>query len=89
MGRNMEVLVNMLRDISLFYVDDVDPDELLSDAAAGMDGRTRPIYRLYLRGGMDTFQLLTTGRYGGVGSLIRKSGRRSGFRGALQRLAGR
>ena len=36
MGRNMEVLVNMLRDISLFYVDDVDPDELLSDAAAGM-----------------------------------------------------
>ena len=30
MGRNMEVLVNMLRDISLFYVDDVDPDELLS-----------------------------------------------------------
>ena len=36
MGWNMEVLVNMLRDISLFYVDDVDADKLLSDAAAGV-----------------------------------------------------
>ena len=42
MGRNMEVLVNMLRDISLFYVDDVDPDELLSDAAAGMTAGLDP-----------------------------------------------
>mgnify|MGYP000593475827 CR=1 FL=1 len=48
MGRNMEVLVNMLRDISLFYVDDVDPDELLSDAAAGMTAGLDPSVR-YLR----------------------------------------
>ena len=68
MGRNMEVLVNMLRDISLFYVDDVDPDELLSDAAAD------PYTVFISEEDMDTFQLLTTGRYGGVGSLIRKSG---------------
>ncbi len=74
MGRNMEVLVNMLRDISLFYVDDVDADKLLSDAAAGMTAGLDP-YTVYIsEDDMDTFQLLTTGRYGGVGSLIRKSG---------------
>ena len=74
MGRNMEVLVNMLRDISLFYVDDVDPDELLSDAAAGMTAGLDPYTVFISEEDMDTFQLLTTGRYGGVGSLIRKSG---------------
>lgn len=69
MGRNMEVLVNMLRDISLFYVDDVDPDELLSDAAAGMTAGLDPYTVFISEEDMDTFQLLTTGRYGGVGSL--------------------
>ncbi len=47
MGRNMEVLVNMLRDVSLFYVDDVDPDELLSDAAAGMTAGLDPIRSIF------------------------------------------
>ena len=65
MGRNMEVLVNMLRDISLFYVDDVDPDELLSDAAAGMTAGLDPYTVFISEEDMDTFQLLTTGRYGG------------------------
>lgn len=72
MGRNMEVMVNMLRDLSLFYVDDVDPDKLLKDAAAGMTSGLDP-YTVYIsEDDMDDFQIMTTGRYGGVGSLIRQ-----------------
>lgn len=72
MGRNMEVMVNMLRDLSLFYVDDVDPDKLLRDAAAGMTSGLDP-YTVYIsEDDMDDFQIMTTGRYGGVGSLIRQ-----------------
>ena len=72
MGRNMEVMVNMLRDLSLFYVDDVDPDKLLKDAAAGMTAGLDP-YTVYIsEDEMDDFQIMTTGRYGGVGSLIRQ-----------------
>ena len=48
----MEVLVNMLRDISLFYVDDVDPDELLSDAAAGMTAGLDPYTCLLYTSGL-------------------------------------
>lgn len=36
LGRNMEILVNMMRELSLFYVDEVDPDQLMQDAAEGM-----------------------------------------------------
>lgn len=72
MGRDMEILVNMLRDLTLFYVDDVDPDELLSDAAAGMAVGLDP-YTVYIsEQDMTDFAIMTTGRYGGVGSMIRQ-----------------
>lgn len=73
MGRGMEVLVNMFRDINLFYVDEVDTDKLLSDAALGMTRSLDPYTDYISEADMTTFQLMTTGRYGGVGSLIRKS----------------
>lgn len=74
MGRGMEVLVNMFRDINLFYVDETDPDELLSDAAAGMTSGLDPYTTYISEEDMATFAIMTTGRYGGVGSLIRRKG---------------
>ena len=73
MGRSMEILVNMLRDINLFYVDEVDPDVLLSDAAAGMVAHLDPYTDYIPEKDMAAFQLMTTGRYGGIGSAIRQN----------------
>lgn len=73
MGRGMEVLINMYRDLNLFYVDDVDPDKLLTDAAAGMTASLDPYTEYISEDDMSMFEVLTTGRYGGVGSLIRKT----------------
>ena len=73
MGRSMEILVNMLRDINLFYVDEVDPDVLLSDAAAGMVAHLDPYTDYIPEKDMEAFQLMTTGRYGGIGSAIRQN----------------
>ncbi len=74
LGRNMEILVNMMRELSVHYVDEVDPDKLMSDAAAGMVRRLDP-YTTYLpEEEMSEFDRMTTGKYGGVGSLIRKKG---------------
>lgn len=73
MGRGMEVLINMYRDLNLFYVDDVDPNKLLTDAAAGMTASLDPYTEYISEEDMSMFKVLTTGRYGGVGSLIRKT----------------
>ncbi len=74
LGRNMEILVNMMRELSLHYVDQVDPDKLMADAAAGMVRRLDP-YTTYLpEEEMSDFDVMTTGKYGGVGSLIRQKG---------------
>lgn len=74
MGRSMEILVNMMRDINLFYVDEVDTDELLYDAAAGMTSGLDPYTEYISEEDMAAFQVMTMGRYAGVGSLIRQSG---------------
>ena len=36
LGRNMEIAVNMMRELSVGYVDPVDPDKLMLGAAQGM-----------------------------------------------------
>ena len=74
LGRNMEITVNMMRALSLEYVDEVDPDKLMEGAAAGMVRDLDPYTEYIPEEGMSDFELLTTGKYGGVGSLIRKKG---------------
>ncbi len=72
LGRNMEILIRMMRELSVHYVDEVDPDKLMEDAAAGMVRRLDP-YTTYLpEEEMSDFDVMTTGKYGGVGSLIRQ-----------------
>jgi len=72
LGRNMEITVNMMRALSLEYVDEVDPDHLMEGAARGMVEDLDPYTEYIPEEGMQDFELLTTGKYGGIGSLIRQ-----------------
>lgn len=72
LGRNMEITVNMMRALSLEYVDEVDPDHLMEGAARGMVEDLDPYTEYISEEGMQDFELLTTGKYGGIGSLIRQ-----------------
>ena len=72
LGRNMEIAVNMMRELSLNYVDPVDPDRLMEGAAAGMVSDLDPYTEYIPSSGMQDFELLTTGKYDGIGALIRQ-----------------
>ncbi len=72
LGRNMELLVNMMRELSVSYVDPVDPDLLMAGAAEGMVRDLDPYTEFIPESEMSDFEVLTTGKYGGVGSLIRQ-----------------
>lgn len=43
LARNMETLVNMMRELSVYYVDEVDADRLMTDAAEEWCGGSTPI----------------------------------------------
>ena len=73
-GQNIEILVNLFRDLNVFYVDEVDADKMMQDAAAGMVRGLDPYTEFLPAEKMTDFELMTTGRYGGIGSLIRQKG---------------
>ena len=74
LGRATEILANMMRELEVGYVDDVEADDLLDAAAKGIISATDPYTEYLSEESMDAFDFMTTGRYGGVGSLIRKRG---------------
>ncbi len=72
LGQNIEMLINMFRDLNLYYVDEVDPDKMMRDAAYGMVQNLDPYTQLIPAEEMKNFEFMTTGKYGGIGALIRK-----------------
>jgi len=74
LGRASEILVNIMRELESGFVDEVAAEELLEAAAGGMISATDPYSEYLSESDMAGFEIMTTGRYGGVGSLIRKRG---------------
>lgn len=71
LGRNMEIMVNMMRELSSMYVDEVSSDKLMDDGAAGMVRNLDPYTQFMSEKEMDEFELQATGKYGGIGATIR------------------
>ena len=59
-GQNIEILVNLFRDLNVFYVDDVDADKMMQDAAAGMVRSLDPYTEFLPAEKMTDFELMTT-----------------------------
>ncbi len=74
LGRNIEIMVNLYRELNMLYVDGVDSDKMLEDAATGMVERLDPYTEYIPEEAMADFEVMTSGKYGGIGALIRKSG---------------
>ena len=71
LGRNMEILVNLMRELATTYVDEVDPDRMMQGAAIGMVRSMDPYTEFISEKDLKNFEVMTTGKYGGIGSLIR------------------
>ena len=72
LGQATEVLSNIMREFDMGFVDAVPATTLLNSAVRGMTVATDPYSEYLSEEAMSAFEIMTTGRYGGVGSLIRK-----------------
>ena len=73
-AKNLDIFFSLFRELNTFYVDDIDPDKLIK---AGMDNMLKTLdpYTVYFpESDADEFAIMTTGKYGGIGSLVRNSG---------------
>ncbi len=72
--RDTEILINMMRALNENYVDSLSSNQMLKDATTGMSKSLDP-YTTYIdEEEMADFEIMTTGKYGGIGSLIRQDG---------------
>lgn len=70
----MEILLNVFKAANIYYVDSVNAEKMVVDATDAMLRKLDP-YTVYMPSSeMEEFEAMTTGKYGGVGSLIRQRG---------------
>lgn len=73
-AKNLDIFFSLFRELNTFYVDDIDPDKTIQSGIDNMLKTLDPYTVYYPESDADDFTFMTTGKYGGIGSLVRKSG---------------
>jgi len=71
--KNLDIYYTLFRELNMFYVDETDPEELVTTSIDAMLSSLDPYTSFIPESDMDDFQFQTTGEYGGIGSLISRS----------------
>lgn len=72
--KNLDIYYTLFRELNMFYVDETDPEKLVTTSINSMLSSLDPYTTYIPESDMDDFKFQTTGEYGGIGSLIRRSG---------------
>lgn len=68
--KNLDIFFNLYKQLDLFYVDSIQPEKVIK---AGIDGMLESLdpYTNYINEeDLEDFKFLTTGEYGGIGSMV-------------------
>ena len=68
--KSLDVFNSVLRELDMFYVDSIDPKEVVEYGIQAMLAKTDP-YTEYYPEEDNTLKEMTTGKFGGIGSVIR------------------
>ncbi len=70
----MNIYASLFREANLFYVDEVDPGDLVTTSVNAMLKSLDPYTVFYPEANMEDVKLMTTGEYAGIGAVISKKG---------------
>ena len=70
-AKNLDIFFSLFRELNTFYVDDIDPDKVIKAGIDNMLKTLDPYTVYYPESEADEFTFMTTGKYGGIGSLVR------------------
>ena len=71
LSKNLDIFVSLFRELNTFYVDEFDPDKIVESGIDNMLSTLDPYTVYYPESDADELSLMTTGKYGGIGSTIR------------------
>ena len=73
-SKNLNIYATLFRDVNMFYVDEVNPEDLVTSIIKSMLKSLDPYTVYYPESEMEDVKLMTTGEYAGIGSVISKKG---------------
>lgn len=73
-AKNLDIFFTLFRELNTFYVDDLNPDKLVRTGIDNMLKSLDPYTVYYPESEGDEVTFMTTGKYGGIGSLVRGGG---------------
>ncbi len=73
--KSLDIFFAFFKELNLLYVDDLDPEQLIEAAINGMLSQLDPYTSYIPAEEKKNYRFMTTGEYGGIGSLIRTSGK--------------
>ncbi|HNX07251.1 MAG TPA: S41 family peptidase [Bacteroidales bacterium] len=73
-SKNIDIFVSLYKQLNTYYVDDLNPGQLMKTAMDAMLKSLDP-YTVYIpESDIEDYKFMTTGQYGGIGALIHKRG---------------
>lgn len=71
-SRNLDIFHSIFRDVDMMYVDTVDVEPVIQAGIDAMLSKLDPYTVYYPQDEEDDLKMMTTGKYGGIGALIRQ-----------------
>lgn len=72
--KSLDIFYTLFRELNLFYVDTIQPQKLIEKGIQAMLASLDPYTEFIPESALENFRFQTTGEYGGIGALIRRSG---------------
>lgn len=72
--KNLSIFSSVYKEIDMYYVDEVEPGKFMKKGIDAMLISLDPYTNYIPESKIEDYRLMTTGEYGGIGSLIRKKG---------------
>jgi carboxyl-terminal processing protease len=69
-AKSLDIFATLFKEVNAYYVDEVDPQKLIRHGIEGMLESLDPYTDYIPEDELETFQITTTGQYGGIGALI-------------------
>jgi carboxyl-terminal processing protease len=69
-AKSLDIFATLFKEVNAYYVDEVAPEKLIRHGIEGMLGSLDPYTDYIPEDELESFQITTTGQYGGIGALI-------------------
>ncbi len=69
-AKSLDIFATLFKEVNAYYVDEVDPEKMIRHSIEGMLGTLDPYTDYIPEEELESFQITTTGQYGGIGALI-------------------